>query len=85
MGIKEIFSMISGILLILMSIGIVIAVLLQSSKSQGLGAINGSSSSYLGQQGKSRTMDAMLSRLTKIMCIIMFVLILVMNLINVYL
>lgn len=61
-------------LLILVSIGIIVVVLLQSGKSAGLsGAISGGAEQLFGKQ-KARGIDAVLNRLTVILSVLFFVL-----------
>ena len=63
-----------GALLILASIFIVIVVLLQESKSAGLsGAIAGGADTFFGKN-KSRTIEAKLAKLTKIVAVFFFIL-----------
>jgi len=70
-----------GIILILASVFLIAAVLMQEGKSRGLsGAISGGSSdTFLGKSG-SASMQKKLSRLTTIVAIIFVVLVLVMYL-----
>lgn len=71
-----------GIILILASIFLIIAVLMQEGKSRNLsGAIGGTSSSdtFLGKSG-STSLDKKLSRLTTIVAIVFVVLVVVMYL-----
>ena len=49
---------------IVLAVLLVVVVLLQNSKESGLGAISGSSNSYMSS-GKSATMDAKLATATK--------------------
>ncbi|WP_028403388.1 preprotein translocase subunit SecG [Ectobacillus panaciterrae] len=61
-------------LLIIVSIGLVILVLLQSSKSAGLsGAISGGAEQLFGKQ-KARGFEAVLQRLTVVFAVLFFVL-----------
>lgn len=61
------------ILLIIAAIGIILFVLLQSSKSEGLsGAITGGAEQLFGKQ-KARGMDAVLNRITVVFVVIFFV------------
>lgn len=65
---------------ILVSIAIVVLVLLQESKSQGLsGAIAGGADSFFGKN-KGRTIEAKLVKLTKVSAAVFFVLALVASL-----
>lgn len=62
-----------GAVLILASIIIVVTVMLQQSKQQGLsGAISGGADSFF-EKNKGRTMEAKLSKITKIFAGIFFV------------
>ena len=77
MGVLEI---ISGVLLILCSIAIIVMVLFQESKGNGLsGAIAG------GSEGRSRSSNAMLAKYTKYAAIVFFVLAILVGVISIYL
>ena len=66
-----------GILLIVMSVFLVIAVLMQSSKDHRLGAsIAGGAETFFGKQ-KGKSMDAMFNKLTTVIAIVFVVLVLV--------
>ena len=79
MGTLEI---ISGSLLILSSILIVIAVVLQKPKGSGLsGAIMGGSDSGFGGRSKAKSNEEKLSKLTKILASVFFVVTFIVNLI----
>lgn len=57
-----------GIVLIVISIALIILVLLQESKQQGLsGAIAGGADTFFGKN-KGRTMEAKLEKITKVLC-----------------
>ncbi|MBM6618989.1 preprotein translocase subunit SecG [Bacillus suaedaesalsae] len=61
-------------LLIIVSIGLIVVVLLQSGKSAGLsGAISGGAEQLFGKQ-KARGVDAVLQRLTIVLSVLFFVL-----------
>ncbi|MCD7727496.1 MAG: preprotein translocase subunit SecG [Ruminococcus sp.] len=76
-------EIISGILLLLSCIAIIIIVLVQESKEQGLNsAIGGGSNDSFYATNKSRTRDAKLSRITKIAAVILFVVTIVVNFID---
>ncbi len=63
-----------GTVLILISIAIVILVLLQQSKQQGLsGAIAGGADTFFGKN-KGRTMEAKLEKITKVLCTVFIIL-----------
>ena len=76
MGLAEI---ILGVALILICIFLIIVVLLQESKTQGMNVITGGTSeSYLGKN-QGRTMEALLKRITKIAAILFIVLAVAIN------
>ena len=63
-----------SIVLIIVAIAIIVLVALQESKQQGLsGAIGGAGNGFFGKN-KSRTMEAQLSKFTKIAGTVFFVL-----------
>jgi len=69
-----------GALLIVSSIMIIIVVLLQESKNAGLsGAIAGGADTFFGKN-KGRTIEQKLVKITKVISITFFVLVLVANL-----
>ncbi len=74
-------EIIIGILVILVSLFIVAVVLLQQGHRAGInGAISGGADTFLSKN-KARTADASLSRLTKYVAILFFVLAIVANII----
>ena len=69
----EWYEILIGILLVLTSIAIVILVLMQQSRRAGLsGAISGGAETFFGKN-KSNSVEAKLSRLTKILGVVFFV------------
>ncbi|HWL11527.1 MAG TPA: preprotein translocase subunit SecG [Ureibacillus sp.] len=61
-------------LLIIVSLGLIVIVLLQSGKSQGLsGAISGGAEQLFGKQ-KARGMDLILHRITIVLAVLFFIL-----------
>ncbi|HHW36080.1 MAG TPA: preprotein translocase subunit SecG [Bacillales bacterium] len=61
-------------LLIIVSIGLILVVLLQSGKSAGLsGAISGGAEQLFGKQ-KARGMDAVLQKITIVLSVLFFLL-----------
>ncbi|MBR5473239.1 MAG: preprotein translocase subunit SecG [Clostridia bacterium] len=74
-------EIILGILVILVSLVIIAAVLLQQGRRAGVnGVISGAADTFLSKN-KARTFDAMVSRLTKYFAIAFFVLAIVANVI----
>ena len=73
----EVYEIVLGISLIVTAISIVILVLLQESKTEGLsGAIAGGAETFFGKN-KGRTMEKKLVNLTKVFAVLFFVLSLV--------
>ncbi len=69
----EWYEILIGILLVITSIAIVILVLMQQSRRAGLsGAISGGAETFFGKN-KSNSVEAKLSRLTKILGVVFFV------------
>jgi preprotein translocase subunit SecG len=74
----SVLEIIGGAMLVICSLAIVLFVALQSEKSDGLsGAIAGGSDSSYGNKGNSN--DEKLSSLTRIFCIVFFILTLIVN------
>ena len=69
-----------GIILIVFAVFLVAAVLLQSSKDQGMGVIAGAGESFLGKERNSR-LDKLLNKITPIIAGAFAILVLVMYLI----
>ncbi|MBO5396107.1 MAG: preprotein translocase subunit SecG [Clostridia bacterium] len=72
----EWYEILIGILLVITSIAIVILVLMQQSRRAGLsGAISGGAETFFGKN-KSNSLEAKLSRFTKILGVVFFVVVL---------
>ncbi len=67
------------VLYVLVSVALVVIVLLQEGKSDGLGALNGSSGSSYWEKNKSRSAEGAISKLTKILAAVFIVLSVVLN------
>ncbi len=81
----QLYEIIVGIVLIITSLALIAIVLLQEGRSAGLsGAIAGGADTFLGK-GKSKTTEQKLSKITKILAIVFFVLALVSTLIVLFL
>lgn len=79
----ELIEIIAGVLLILASLVIILVVLVQESKEQGLtSAIGGGSNESFYEKNTGRTRDAKLSRFTKAAAIVFFVVTLAVNIIS---
>ena len=75
------YEIVLGIVLIITSLALVALVLLQEGRQQGLsGAIAGGAETFLGKS-KSKTVEQKLSKITKILAIVFFVLALVSTLV----
>ena len=73
MGVAEI---IIGCVLIVLSIVIIGVVLLQEGRQANLGAISGAADAFM-DKGRARSLDAILSRWTKVIMALFFALVLV--------
>ena len=71
-------QLVLGIVLAVISVGLIVAVLLQPGKDKRLsGAIEGGADTFMAK-GKAGKMDQLLGKLTVAMCIIFFVVIVVL-------
>ena len=75
----KVLHIILTVIQVLCSIGLVAIVMMQSGKEGGLGAITGSSDSFLSKN-KSSSREAQLAKLTKWIAAVFLVLTLVLNL-----
>ena len=66
-------SVIIDIILILVSIVLIIAVLMQEGQRQGLGAISGGAETFFGK-GKAKSYEAKMQKITKIGAVVFIVL-----------
>lgn len=69
-----------GALLIVFAVAIIIVVVLQESDQEGMGVVTGSSDTFFSKN-KSRSMDAFLSRWTKLFAVGFVVFVLALNVI----
>ena len=74
-------SVFIGILLIIVCLIMIVTVLLQSSETNGLGAIGGAAETFFGKN-KAKGMEAKLALITKISAIVFVVLAIVMMLVG---
>ena len=72
------YEIILAVLLLLFSIAIIVAVLLQEGNQKNMGVVTGGADTFLSKN-KARSVDAFLSRWTKVIAIGFFVLVLVAN------
>ncbi len=73
-------EIILGIILMLFAIAIIIVVLLQEGSQKNLGVVTGGADTFLSKN-KARSVDAFLSRWTKVIAVGFFVLVIVTNVI----
>ena len=66
------------VIFMIISIALTVIILMQESKSAGLGAISGAADTYWGKN-KGRSMEGMLIRLTRIFVILFIVIAAVLN------
>jgi preprotein translocase subunit SecG len=71
-------SIVLGIVLMLFAIAIIIVILLQEGSQKNLGVVTGGADTFLSKN-KARSVDAFLSRWTKVIAIGFFVLVIVTN------
>ena len=67
------------IVFILVCIALTVLVLMQEGKSNGLGALSGTAETYWGKN-KSRSMEGMLVKITKILAVCFIVIAAILNL-----
>lgn len=67
------------VLFVVVCISLVVLVLMQEGKSEGLGAISGAAETYWGKN-KGRSMEGQLVKITKILAVSFFVLAIILNL-----
>ncbi len=82
----KVIHIISGVLLLISCMIIILIVLFEHSKDQGMTSAitGGSNDSFYGRSGGSRTKEAKLNKITKISAIVFFVLTLTVNILAVY-
>lgn len=68
-----------SVIFIIVSVALVILVLMQEGKAQGLGSISGAAESYWGKN-KGRSMEGMLVKITKVLAVLFLLLTAVLNL-----
>ncbi len=76
--VAEILRTVLTILFIIVCIALTLIVLLQESKSEGLGAINGMAETYWGRN-KGRSMEGTLEKITKCLAVAFILLAVVLN------
>lgn len=69
-----------GIILLVFSIAIILVVLLQEGSQKNIGVVTGGADTFLSKN-KARSVDAFLSRWTKVIAIGFFLLVIVVNIV----
>ena len=77
-------EIVSGAILIAVSVIVIIVTLLQESKDRHMSAINGSAGESFFDKNSSRSKEAKLSRLTTVLTIIFFVVTLALNILPIF-
>lgn len=74
----SVWGIILGILLAIVSVAIIIVIILQEGNQQGIGAVTGVADSYFSKN-KARSIDAFLSRWTKVFAAVFVIFVLALN------
>ena len=74
----SVWQIVLGIVLAVFSVAIIVVVLLQEGHQAGLGAITGGADTFLAKN-QARTVDAFLSRWTKVIAVGFFLLVIALN------
>lgn len=74
-----VLRLVLNILFVIICVALVVLVLMQEGKSQGLAALSGGSDSYWGKN-KGRSIEGRLSKITTVVCILFVVIALILNL-----
>lgn len=76
----NIFGIVGGSILIILSLLIVVVVTMQDSKQNGLQGLTGGQSDSFLSKNQGKTLDAKLSKLTMVLTIAFFVVVIAINL-----
>ena len=74
----SVWGIVLGILLAIVSIAIIVVIIIQEGNQQGLGVVTGAADSYFSKN-KARSIDAFLSRWTKLFAAIFVVFVIALN------
>ncbi len=77
----NIWHIILGIVLILVSIAIIIVIILQEGNQQGVGVVTGGADTFFSKN-KARSIDAFLSRWTKVFAVIFVLAVIGLNVVS---
>lgn len=75
-----VWNIVLGAVLILVSVAIIVVIILQQGNTQGLGIVTGAADSYFSKN-KARSIDAFLSRWTKVFAAVFVIFVIALNVI----
>ena len=78
----NVWQIILGAVLILMSIAIIIVIILQEGNQQGVGVVTGGADTFFSKN-KARSIDAFLSRWTKIFALVFVIAVIGLNVLSI--
>ena len=78
----NIFEMVGAICLIVLCLLIIVIIVLQEGSKRNMGVISGGSSDSFYGKNSTRTREATLKRVTKVLAVSFFILTLAMNILN---
>ena len=78
----NVWQIILGAILILMSIAIIIVIILQEGNQQGVGVVTGGADTFFSKN-KARSIDAFLSRWTKIFALVFVIAVIGLNVLSI--
>ena len=76
----SVWEIIVGSLLIIMSVAIIIVIILQEGNQQGVGVVTGGADTFFSKN-KARSIDAFLSRWTKVFAVVFVIAVIGLNVI----
>ena len=77
----SIWGIVLGVLLAIVSVAIIVVIILQEGNQQGIGAVTGVADSYFSKN-KARSIDAFLSRWTKVFAAIFVIFVIALNVLS---
>ncbi len=76
-----VLGIVLGVVLALVSVAIIVVIILQEGNQQGLGVVTGAADSYFSKN-KARSIDAFLSRWTKVFAAVFVLFVIVLNVLS---
>ena len=76
-----VLGIVLGVVLALVSVAIIVVIILQEGNQQGIGVVTGAADSYFSKN-KARSIDAFLSRWTKVFAAIFVLFVIVLNVLS---